>query len=224
MRVFLRGLSKLICCPYSWLVLSIVTSSASLGQQPKQSALLNNSGNINFQVLDSATGYVVPSARIKWDAVVGQSVPSALSHSGISSSNGQFAQELSPSEYAFEISAQGYRPLRTHFGITMGSVVRANINIDPVNLPTELRDDVVASELRDGYELVHGYVVDGEAHLPMAGVKLQLQESGAASVSDSRGYFEIYAGAISTETHQSPTNFPKQIRSRRLDPAIKLIL
>jgi hypothetical protein len=151
---------------------------------------------------------MVDPTTIKWDAV-GESIPSALSYSGISSSNGRFGQELSQSEYAFEISAPGYRPMRTHFGITMGSVVRANINLDPVNLPTELRDDVVASELRDGYELVHGYIVDGETHLPMAGVKLRRQESDATSVSDSRGYFQLYAGAISTENASRPEDFPE---------------
>jgi len=190
-----------------WLVLTVVASSASWGQQAKKSPVPNKNGRVEFQVLDSATGYVVDSATIKWD-VVGGLLLSALSHSGISASTGQFVQELSPSEYAFEISAPGYGPLRTHFGIAAGSVVHANINLDPVDLPTELRNDVVASELRDGYELVHGYVADGETHLPLAGVKLRLQESDATSVTDSRGYFQIYAGAISTDNASKPEDFP----------------
>lgn len=188
-------------------MLTLVACSASWGQRAKDSTVPNKNGRIEFQVLDSATGYVVDSAAIKWDAA-GESAPSALSRSGISASTGQFVQELSPSEYAFEISAPGYRPLRTHFGIAAGSVVHANINLDPVDLPTELRDDVVASELRDGYELVHGYVADGETHLPLAGVKLRLQESDTTSVTDSRGYFQIYAGAISTDNASKPEDFP----------------
>ena len=192
---------------YSWFVLPMLASSASWGQRPQQSAVLNKYGRVELQALDSATGYMVSSATIKWDTVR-ESAPSALSHSGISSSNGQFSQELSPSEYAFEISAPGYQPMRTHFDITLGSVIRANINLDPVDLPTELRDNVIASELRDGYELLHGYIVDRETHLPLAGVKLRLQESDVSGVSDSRGYFQLYAGATSTENASKPEDFP----------------
>lgn len=203
----LLNLLKLRWSPYFGLMLSIVSSSASWGQQPKQSTVLNNNGGIAFRILDSATGYVVPFATIKWDAV-GNSVPATLFHAGIPSSHGRFMQELSPGEYAFEISAPGYRALRTHFAIAASSVVHSNINLDPINAPRELRDDVVASELLDGYDLIHGYIVDGETHLPLAGVDLSFRQSGANAVSDSTGYFQIYVAAISTKNASRPEDFP----------------
>src|SRR5437660_1281758 len=93
---------------YSCLVLSVVVSTMSWGQQQKQSIVPNKNASIDFQILDSATGYAVSSATIKWDAVA-KSILAALPHSGLSSSGGHFLQELSPGEYAFEISAPGYQ-------------------------------------------------------------------------------------------------------------------
>jgi hypothetical protein len=183
--------------------LSILVSTVSWGQQPQQSTV----GNIDFQILDSATGYAVGSATIKWDAI-GQSIPSVLSHSGTASSGGQFQQQLSPGEYVFEISAPGYQTTRTHFDVESGSVIRPNINLDPVSPPPELRENVVASELRDGLDLVHGYVVDKLTHSPMANVQVTLSQSGAGATTNARGYFQIYVGAVSTADLSRPEDFP----------------
>ena len=191
---------------HSYLVLFLMIPAVFWGQQAKESVALSN-GSINFQVLDSATGYAVSSATIRW-GVAGQSAVSALSHSGFSSPGGHFLQELFPSEYAFEISAPGYQPMRTHFGVASGSVTRANINLDPVSPPQELREDIVASELRDGLELVHGYIGDAVTHRPVAGVHLRLKESGASATSDARGYFQLYVGAVSTADASGPEDFP----------------
>src|SRR5215831_17875244 len=142
----------------------------------------------------------------------GQSAISALSHSGFSSPGGHFLQELLPSEYAFEISAHEYHPMRTHFGVAPGSVTRANINLDPVNPPQELREDIVASELRDGFELLHGYTGDAVTHRPVPGVHLRLKESGASATSDVRGYFQLYVVAVSTANAQAPRISRRLIR------------
>ena len=178
----------------------------SWGQQPKESIVPNKNGSIDFQILDSATGYAVSSVTIKWD-VVAKSILAALPHSGLSSSGGNFVQQLSPGEYVFEISAPGYQPMRTHFDIA-GSTVHANINLDPLSPPQELRDDMVAPKLRDEFELVHGYIVDAITRRPLAGVQLHLQESGATATSDSRGYFLLYSGAASTVDASKPEDIP----------------
>jgi len=98
--------------------------------------------------------------------------------------------------------------MRTHFGVASGSVTRANINLDPVSPPQELREDIVASELRDGFELLHGYTGDAVTHRPVPGVHLRLKESGASATSDVRGYFQLYVVAVSTADASGPEDFP----------------
>jgi hypothetical protein len=72
--VLLTALSKSTWGPYLWLVLAIAASSASFGEEPKKSTVPNKNGRVEFQVLDSATGYMVDSATIKWEPI-GESAP-----------------------------------------------------------------------------------------------------------------------------------------------------
>ena len=188
----------------SWLALAILMSIPTL---VRANAQTNASyGSIDFQVLDSATGYAVGYAKISW-APAKELPLSTLPYFQVSSSNGRIAEHLSPGEYVFEISASGYKPLRTHFSVTPGVVVHSNINLDPVSRPPELRKDVISSELRNGIELVHGYVVDGLTYKPISNVKIKLEQGGKA-LTDARGYFQLYANAISTAKLSRPEDFP----------------
>jgi hypothetical protein len=197
-----RLIRRYFCIP-----ILIFGLAGTLLAQSTQPASAPNTGAIDFRILDSAPGYAVSSATIKWDIVNG-SVPATLSNSGSASSGGKFERQLSPGEYAFEISVPGYQQMRTHFAVAQGLVGRANINLDPTIPPHELRDDVVASELRDEFELVHGYVVDAITHHPIGGVQLRLQESGSMTTSNSRGYFQLYAVAASSADAVRPEDLP----------------
>jgi len=186
---------------------SIIASSALWAQQRNPSSVSGESGSVDYQILDSTTGYSVGPATIAW-GVIGQSSSIALSHSGVSSQNGRFVQQLPPGEYAFEISAPGYKPMRTHSDVTPGSTDRANIDLDPITPPLELREEAVKSELRDGMELVHGYVANELTHRPIANATIKLSENGATATTNSRGYFQLYADAISTARISRPEDYP----------------
>jgi len=162
---------------------------------------------IDFQILDSATGFGVPSATIKWGQI-GQRSISPLSQSSVSSSEGKLPLQLSPGGYAFEISAPGYKPMRTHYPVTLGSVVPLNVNLDRVVPPEELRETTVDSELRKGMELDHGFVTDALTHRPIAHAQVRLQQSGAAATTNSRGCFQMMAPAQSTSHLRSAKEFP----------------
>jgi hypothetical protein len=165
------------------------------------------STGIDFQILDSATGFGVPSATIKWGRI-GQRSISPLSQSAMSSSEGKLPLQLSPGQYAFEISAPGYKPMRTYYGATSGSVADLNIDLDPVVPPEELRKTTVDGELREGMELDHGFVTDALTHRPIAHVEVRLQQSGAAATTNSRGYFQLMAPAQDTSKLRSAEEFP----------------
>lgn len=181
--------------------------SASAKMIDHQSTAHSN-GRIDFHVLDVATGYAIRSATIKWGLVTPSRTPE-LSHSGSFTSGGHFVHELSPGEYVFEISAPGYKSMRSHIGVVQDAVAPADINLDPISPPEELREDAVNSELRSGLELVQGYISDSVTHRPIAGVEIRLKQSGATAVTNAEGYFQLYADAISTADASSAEEFPE---------------
>lgn len=169
--------------------------------------LAQSASGIDFQILDSATGFSVPSANIKWGQI-GQSSISPLSQSSLSSSEGKVPLQLSPGGYAFEISAPAYTSVRTYYSVVLGSVLRANIVLEPIVQPEELREATVAGELRKGMELDHGFVADATTHRPLAHVEVRLQQSGAAATTNSRGYFQLMAPAQDTSHLRDAKEFP----------------
>lgn len=162
---------------------------------------------IDFQFLDSATGFGVPSATVKW-ARIGKDSISPLSHSAVSSSEGKLPLQLSPGQYALEFSAPGYKPMRGHYSAPLGSMTRLNVVLDPVVPPKELRNSTVDAELRKGMELDHGFVSDALTHLPIANVEVRLKQSGATATTNSRGYFKMMAPAQDLSKLTSPSEFP----------------
>jgi hypothetical protein len=162
---------------------------------------------ISFQIFDSATGFGVRWAQIKWSRIGHSSVP-PLSQSAVSSPEGMLPLRLSPGEYAFEISASGYKPARTYDSVGLGPVFRSNVVLDPIVQPEELRETKVAGELRKGMELDHGFVSDALTHRPIAQAELKLQQSGATATANSRGYFQFLAPAQDTSKSRSAEEFP----------------
>jgi len=188
-------------------IAAVATLVLALGMLSEPILAQGTSSGIDFQILDGATGFGVPSATIKWGQI-GQRSISPLSQSAVSSAEGKLPLQLSPGEYAFEISAPGYKLMRTHFGATSGSLASDSIHLDPVVPPEELRESTVDSELREGMELDHGFVTDALTHRPIAHVEVRLQLSGAAATTNSRGYFQLMAPAQSTSHLRSAEEFP----------------
>lgn len=188
-------------------IAAVATLVLALGMLSEPVLAQGTASGIDFQILDGATGFGVPSAKIKWGQI-GQSSISPLSQSSVSSSEGKLPLQLSPGRYAFEISAPGYKPARTHDSVTLGSVFRTNIVLEPIVQPEELRETTVAGELRAGMELVHGFVSDALTHRPIAHAEVKLQLSGAATTTNTRGYFQLMAPAQSTSNLNSIEEFP----------------
>jgi hypothetical protein len=188
-------------------IAAVATLVLALGLLSGPSMAQGTASGIYFQFLDDANGFDVSSAEIKW-ARVGQSSIPPLSQSAVSSSEGRLPLRLSPGEYVFEISASGYKSMRGHYAVTLGSMPTLNVHLDPLVPPEELREAAVAGELRKGMELDHGFVTDALTHRPIAHVEIRLQQSGAAAVTNSRGYFEMMAPAQDTSHLRDAEEFP----------------
>lgn len=100
--------------------------------------------------------------------------------------NGHVKQPVPPGEYHFEITAPGYQTMRTHTGVADGQTVDTTMMLDPVHHPQE--EDSVASRLKPGYTLLHGYAIDTDGQ-PVSGVRVYSETSGVETVTDQRGAY-----------------------------------
>ena len=193
-------------------ITAVAILAVAVGMLSEPVLAQGTASGIDFQFLDVATGFAVPSATIKW-GWIGRNSISPLSQSAASSSEGKLPLQLFPGQYAFEFSAPGYKPMRLHYGVTLGLTVPLNVNLAPVVQPEELRKSTVAGELRAGMELDHGFVSDALTHLPIAEVEVKLKQSGVAATTNSRGYFKMLAPAQDTSKLRNPKKFPPYILS-----------
>lgn len=183
--------------------------AATLVAQSGSPAVAGSSGTgvIELVVLDSATGYAVDGGTVHW-GLIGASVPESLPNSQQTDHSGVFRLELSAGAYAFEVGAAGYRTMRTHSDVVGGLALSVNVRLDPIAPAPELQETVVESQLRQGFELVHGYVIDSATHTPISGARVQLQNSGATAFSNGRGYYKLYAAAAPRRAASVPEDLP----------------
>jgi len=188
--------------------------SAILGQSlmlclPSRAQHTLASGMIDFQIVDSLTGRAVGPALIRWDPDSSlKKTNIGLTKAELSSAAGRFAARFSPDTYLFDISAPAYRTMHSHFTVIDGAEIRVNIALDPIEPPSELRDELITQKLRRDFELVTGYVVDGNTHMPLSNVRIRFQQSDVSTTTDTAGYFEAYVEAVPTDKVSRPEDFP----------------
>lgn len=201
-------------------IAAVAILAVAVGMLSEPVLAQGTASGIDFQFLDFATGFGVPSATVKWGRI-GKNSISPLSQSAVSSSEGKLPLQLSPGQYALEFSAPGYKPMRGHYSAPLGSMTRLNVVLDPVVPPKELRRSTVEAELRKGMELDHGFVSNALTHLPIADVQVRLKQSGLATTTNSRGYFKMLAPAQDTSKLRSPKEFPPSDRLTASAPGYK---
>jgi Stage II sporulation protein len=172
---------------------SVVILGAQLTQLRPAGVLASSaskigSSTLNISVRDSMTGYGV-SDRVIFATPKGGSI-TMLSNGA----SGQSAYQLSSGHNDLEVSASGYQPLKTHFELEPQSALDVTVWVDPEQIPNELRPEVIQSQLRPGYVMLHGHVVDTNGR-PLQGVRVYLEQTSIGALTNSRGYFLFYAPA-----------------------------
>ncbi|MGI8772564.1 MAG: SpoIID/LytB domain-containing protein [Acidobacteriaceae bacterium] len=181
--------THLIFCP---LVFAIGVKLNGQGVAPAQ--LRQDEGRISLTAVDAASGFALSGARVGW-AKIADSIPNPLPNAAMVNTSGIFDRYLAPGHYVFEITAHGYVTARTHFLILGNSTLQANIDLTGVNLPPELQPELVSRQLRPGLDFVHGFVVDEKTRHPLSGAEVRIGNEGSTTLTDGRGYFELYADA-----------------------------
>jgi hypothetical protein len=191
----------------SLLILSLVLAISSMSTLRAQATSADTSalhqGTIAFQVVDSATGYVIGSAAVAWGNI-DPSIPDPLPNASRADRFGKVRLNLKPGHYAFEMAGLGYRRSRTHFEVTPGMNLKVTSNLDGITPPRELQESFVDPRLRPGFDLVHGFVVDVLTRQPVAGVEVHIEKVGKRAVTDARGYYELYAAAEDVSEAEDP--------------------
>ncbi len=144
-------------------------------------------GIVTIRVVDFETGFSVPASVYIKGAEDGQYAPRTFS----TDDYGRLRLELQSGFYLYEVSAPGYKPLRSYTEAAPGFPQPQEPNLNPLTLPEELRAGLINSKLRPGYTLVYGYISDSVMGRPLAGVQVHLEKANVDATTNARGYFEV---------------------------------
>lgn len=150
------------------------------------------SGTVLFRIRDSKTGHAIP-ANVTLRHVEVDRTGSLVDRSPLSAMDsnefGRAQFNLPPGEHLIEVSAPGYRRMRTHTFVTAGKTLSMAFELLPVSEPEELLPEVLAAQVLPGHFLLLGYVVDAQDWQPLSGVQVQMGQVRA--MTDKKGYFML---------------------------------
>ncbi|NSL87846.1 hypothetical protein ECE50_013445 [Chitinophaga sp. Mgbs1] len=147
------------------------------------------STRIDFTITDGVTGYAIPEAAITVKAPDGKE---SLLKAG---KNGTVSFLAVNGKFTFTVGGQGYNPLQTYFSTGEEDVIRAGIDLDPVNVATAAAARTTGKDM----VTVSGYLSDAAEHAPLADVELNLGAYSART--DARGFFSVSIPAAADEVN-----------------------
>jgi len=138
-------------------------------------------GTLNVAVRDVDTGYAV-------NATVSFEGPQILSMQ--TGKCGTLSVQLQTGEYNITVSALAYKTLKTHTGVTSGENLPGTVMLDPNTPPDDLQPVRLAAEIRPGFTLLHGYIVD-DCGRPLAGVSVRVKNGKIGTETDAKGHYYL---------------------------------
>jgi hypothetical protein len=188
-------MTKLSCAGLLSLLLAGVAAQAQdatpLNVDPALSR--RNTGAIEVKVRDSATGRnLAETAAIEVEEDGVQPNAKAIARAA---GRGQKHFEMAPGEKRIKIAKPGYRAIHTKFKLQRGERLPVKVLLDPVELPTELQPEVVASKIQPGKAMLHGHLTDEASGEPVKGATVRLEQQNVSAQTDDKGYFVLY-GAL----------------------------
>jgi hypothetical protein len=192
-----------------WLTgLVVLASSISCSREPAGSAAsesqksvsraLTTSRQLTISVRDSETGIGIP-AEVAFTSADGTS--SALGSVALAS--GQRTEIAAPQGKALvRITALGHLPLDTY--IDVDPLLPTTMLLDPEVPTPELAPDVVAAQVREGFAMLHGHVIDVGTGVPVEGARVSLNNAGVSTETNKRGYFVLQAPVTAVEGEKLP--------------------
>ena len=158
-----------------------------------------DTGSLQLSLRDVITAYAI-SGTVTFNGPQQLAVPT--------DENGNLLVTLQTGDYIVQTSPQGYSPLTTHYNIGSGANLPMTIMLDSTSLPEDERTQQLTSELRPGFTLLHGYIVDSKTGKPIAGVRVQLVDAHVETETKPNGHYglsvatpnELPPGMMGTDT------------------------
>jgi Tol biopolymer transport system component len=122
---------------------------------------------------------------------------------------GRVVLSLEPGEYLIEATAPSHKAIRTHTSVHEGdNNIPMTIFLDPESLPVEELPETLSANVRPGFTLLHGYIVDAETGKPVSSVKVRMDHANVKARTDSKGHYLLsvptpvpqYPGGLGTDT------------------------
>lgn len=140
------------------------------------------SGTLSLHVRDGITGYNV-QASVKLEG------PESLTLQ--TDDSGSLTLSLPAGVYREEVSAPGYKVLRSHTKIRAGSNSPETFMLDPLSPPEEESREAIEARLRQGFTLLHGYVENDNSGNPLPEATVRVVNGGEQTQTDSKGHFYL---------------------------------
>ncbi|MGZ4988370.1 MAG: carboxypeptidase-like regulatory domain-containing protein, partial [Limisphaerales bacterium] len=146
---------------------------------------------VEVEFADSATGYSLQPDEVvahpHRDGAIEQRFGRA--HTG---ADGRVKMQLERCRHTVSASLPSYHPLSGEVQVRENFGYKVRFLLDPLEKPRELQADNIAARQRDDATLFQGFVVSDQTGQPLHGVRIKSTPSGVSTVTDERGYYQIY--------------------------------
>lgn len=164
---------------------------------------------VSVRFVDSATGYAVQPEQVR---ATRRDAGTERRWSGADLAGGRGALALEEGRHTLTVISPAHKPMVADFEMSSGNPYRIEFHLDPLIEPREVQPEYVASLHREEATVFVGFVVDDDSGLPLAGVLVRTEPSGAEARTDERGYFQIY---VPVQTREEAGAFPAALTFTR---------
>jgi hypothetical protein len=181
-KISIRHICLLFFSPILAAIILVCSASPLIAQQTPTTTSTSRSPVI-LDIRDSTTGYSVPANVTFTNPNSGQSAPISAQTNSL----GHLQTALPPSRYVMRVTSPGYDPMQSTWDTAISDKLK--IMLISKTPPQELLPEVVNPQLREGYLLVHGYVVDAGTGKLLNIVRVRIEKYGTDTLTNDRGYF-----------------------------------
>ncbi|NOS68970.1 MAG: hypothetical protein HOP33_03485 [Verrucomicrobia bacterium] len=186
---------------------ALVCIIAMLVLQPVAEAESPNEQSVRVRFVDSATGRAVVPDSVEAQPQEAGRAGRRLHRDNIET-EGRAEFVLDNGTHTLSVSAAGYKPMSGTFTVSPENHFNIELQLDPLDVPREISPEHVASLHRVNETVFVGHVVDDDSGETLAGVSVRAEPSGNETLTDARGYFQIY---VPVQTLTEATNAPASL-------------
>lgn len=147
-----------------------------------------SSSNLKITIRDSVTGLRI-AGRV---AATHKSAATEYLSTG---SSGRENFQLAEGRNDLTIEAEGYATQRTYFEIGRNAL-DVTVWLDPFEVPSVMRSESINANIRDGWTLIHGHIIDDGNGRPIENARIYFVSSSIETVSGPSGYFRMFVPTL----------------------------